>query len=710
MSTTEHSVNTSSATGGLPGVLAGLAAGRGSGARAAVRRAGTGRRRAWRSVAVGCVLVVIGLLAAGPAFAAEPPEMQANIVGIHPTHAQLDLYLVTPPSGEETYLAEVRSEYAESESGPYTVVARSVGTKQNPANDLSGASTNYDEVYGLAPSHTYYVRFFAETGSGGSRTLTIKFTTPPPSAPEFEEPSSHAAVLQAEGGGLHKTDASSSFTAYFTSNDEETTYSFEYATAEAGPYKLFASGTVPATEERATKRKATLSGLAPETTYYIRVTLENAAGRTSKTITYTTLSDHLANVSVNSGGVTTTSAQLSGNFISWGFGVLWRLEYATNGSGPWSVAGEGLLSEAEMEAHGGQDSVGPVELSGLKPATTYYARLFVESEPGSAITETSFTTIGPPVVRTFVTHALENEAVRVYGWVDSGLGSGGLGYEAHQHLQYVSQRQFEAGGWAVAASTPEEAVNNETVSDRLPFTELQPGETYRYRFVASNTTAGDPVVVGSEETLTVPTPAPAEAPALCPNEAFRVGPAARLPDCRAYEQVTPTEKGGSQAAFSYVGALEFRGYAVGGDGEHVLLHDPGVKWGASPGPTQGNYVFSRTSSGWRMASAKPVGEPGPNDFSTEVANPDLTAIGFMSWWDTGLGGHSPNDEFVFGSSGGPYSTIASVPNSKAPLLVGESAMGARMCLRPKITRCWGMRRGRLRVGICMNFRGAGCGC
>jgi NHL repeat-containing protein len=67
---------------------------------------------------------------------------------------------------------------------------------------------------------------------------------------------------------------------------------------------------------------------------------------------------------------------------------------------------------------------------------------------------------------------------------------------------------------------------------------LSPGTTYHYRMVADNP-------------VTEPTPGPERTfrtfakakPESCPsNEAFRTGPSALLPDCRAYEMVSPLDK------------------------------------------------------------------------------------------------------------------------------------------------------------------------
>jgi hypothetical protein len=67
---------------------------------------------------------------------------------------------------------------------------------------------------------------------------------------------------------------------------------------------------------------------------------------------------------------------------------------------------------------------------------------------------------------------------------------------------------------------------------------LKPGTTYHYRVVVTGA-LGEPVV-GPDQTFTT------SAAAGCPNDQFRTGFSANLPDCRAYELVTPPNKDSAQ--------------------------------------------------------------------------------------------------------------------------------------------------------------------
>jgi NHL repeat len=82
---------------------------------------------------------------------------------------------------------------------------------------------------------------------------------------------------------------------------------------------------------------------------------------------------------------------------------------------------------------------------------------------------------------------------------------------------------------------------------------LNPATTYHYRFVAQSSGGGP--VFGEEQAFTT-YPAPAPRP-VCPNDVFRSGASARLPDCRAYEMVSPVDKNNGDIK-SLVDFLEFR--------------------------------------------------------------------------------------------------------------------------------------------------------
>jgi hypothetical protein len=92
-------------------------------------------------------------------------------------------------------------------------------------------------------------------------------------------------------------------------------------------------------------------------------------------------------------------------------------------------------------------------------------------------------------------------------------------------------------------------------------------------------------------------PSPASA-GTCPNEEFRTGAGAKLPDCRAYELVSPpfTEASNpSLHSFTFLGSFE----GMSADGSHLGMTSVG-DFGDSDEVAEGNnYEVTRTASGWK---------------------------------------------------------------------------------------------------------------
>jgi hypothetical protein len=102
----------------------------------------------------------------------------------------------------------------------------------------------------------------------------------------------------------------------------------------------------------------------------------------------------------------------------------------------------------------------------------------------------------------------------------------------------------------------------------------------------------------------------------CPNAAERFGASANLPDCRAYELVTPPVKEDNSNLFNAYGF---------GDGEHVVYEGIAPFPGAENGG--GNPALSyRTPEGWKTRSLTPPQGPGEPD---TLFNPDQGDALFM---------------------------------------------------------------------------------
>jgi hypothetical protein len=99
----------------------------------------------------------------------------------------------------------------------------------------------------------------------------------------------------------------------------------------------------------------------------------------------------------------------------------------------------------------------------------------------------------------------------------------------------------------------------------------------------------------------------------CPNEAFRTGPSAGLPDCRAYELVSPPDKNGGEVD----GGLR-RGFpivpeqaAAGGEAVTYASTSAFLESEAASALVASQYISTRSASGWATRAITPKQEtPG----------------------------------------------------------------------------------------------------
>jgi hypothetical protein len=145
-------------------------------------------------------------------------------------------------------------------------------------------------------------------------------------------------------------------------------------------------------------------------------------------------------------------------------------------------------------------------------------------------------------------------------------------------------------------------------TDGIEIDGLSPNTTYRYRFIASSSGGGP--TFGDEQTFTtfgVPSPRPP-----CPNDTFRLGSAANLADCRAYEMVSPVDKlGGDIVVQVNQLGLPARLNQAAPSGEKVTYSSYRAFGGSEGSGYTSQYMASRSGTGWSNQAISPPREGPP---------------------------------------------------------------------------------------------------
>jgi hypothetical protein len=236
-----------------------------------------------------------------------------------------------------------------------------------------------------------------------------------------------------------------------------------------------------------------------------------------------------------------------------------------------------------------------LDLAGLAPETLYHYRLRAKNK-NAVITgsDRTFQTPAKPVVSSWASDVGTIEAT-LKATVNPENAESTYYIEWGPELPYAHRTATVV----VAAGR-----DTDTHTVGLSLEQLQPGTSYNYRIVASNNIG---VTEGADHVLRT-FAAPGEVETGCVNEAFRSGSSAALPDCRAYEMVTPLDKNNGDI----LTRLNITGYptnldqsAASGSGFTYSSYRAFSKPGSAPYTDQ-YLAFRDPEAGWSSESVNPA--------------------------------------------------------------------------------------------------------
>ena len=362
---------------------------------------------------------------------------------------------------------------------------------------------------GLTSSTIYHYRLVTTSVGGRQTGQHRSFTTP------------EAVINVVTGDATSVTKDSAVLNASYEGQGLDTTYYFEYGTesafdkkaplipnhtgAESGPQQV---DPVP------------LTGLKGATEYQYRVVMTNSIGTVKGAeksfVTPVAVAD------ITTGGATDVGpdeAVLHGSYTADSYATNYYFEWgATTSYGNKTPVAPGT----PLPAGSGTVQVPPVNIEGLQEGGTYHYRLVVSNSAGSTVgQDETFKTAEPPQISNLGTKNVAAESADLTAEVNPNRGATQWFFEWGPTTEYGNVSPVEPG---------QIAVGTKSVPVETHLEGLVVGVTYHFRLTASNQ-------FGSRSTGDQ---AFGFYPPQCPNSQVRQETgSAHVPDCRAYEIVTP---------------------------------------------------------------------------------------------------------------------------------------------------------------------------
>jgi hypothetical protein len=226
---------------------------------------------------------------------------------------------------------------------------------------------------------------------------------------------------------------------------------------------------------------------------------------------------------------------------------------------------------------------------GLEPGTTYHFRIVAANANGAVKgPEQSFTTLGPRVSSPSASQ-IEDTSATLNAEVNPA------GESTTYHFEFGDQGPCDSNP-CQSVPVPEASAGSgsSSVAASGQISNLSPDTTYHFRLAATNP---DATSYTPDATFTTYPGSPSFGP--CPNDQFRTGASARLPDCRAYEQASPVDKNGNDIV------LTEQGTQASSAGGGITFTTSGALPGASGSQEWPLYLATRGATAWSTQGLLP---------------------------------------------------------------------------------------------------------